>query len=56
VLCLLPFIIAGLMNFVNHDFIKVLWTDPVGIAITNIMLGMMAVGAVWLYKLVQIRV
>jgi tight adherence protein B len=56
VLCLLPFAIAGLLNFANHDFISILWKDPVGITITNIVLGMMAVGALWLYRLVQIRV
>jgi tight adherence protein B len=56
VLCLLPFAIAGLLNFANHDFISILWKDPIGITITNIVLGMMAVGALWLYRLVQIRV
>jgi tight adherence protein B len=56
VLGLLPFAMALLLNFANHDFIKVLWTDPAGIQITNIVLGMMAVGAIWLYKLIQIRV
>lgn len=56
VIGLLPFILAGLLNFANHDFISVLWTDPVGIMITNILIGMMAIGAIWLYKLCQIRV
>ena len=56
VLGLLPFALAFLLNFANHDFIAVLWTDPAGIKITNIVLGMMAVGAIWLYKLIQIRV
>ena len=56
VLGLLPFALAGLLFFANHDFIAILWTDPVGIQIANIFLAMMAVGAVWLYKLIQIRV
>jgi len=56
VLCMLPFGIAALLNFANHDFIAILWTDPAGIMITNIVLGMMVFGALWLYKLVQIRV
>lgn len=56
VLGLLPFALAGLLNFANHDFISILWTDPAGIMITNVVLGMMAVGALWLYRLVQIRV
>ncbi|MGB7479418.1 MAG: type II secretion system F family protein [Burkholderiaceae bacterium] len=56
VLGLLPFALAGLLNFANHDFISVLWTDPAGIKITNILLAMMAVGAFWMYRLIQIRV
>lgn len=51
----LPFVLALLLNFSNPDFISVLWTDPIGIQITNVLLVMMAVGAFWLYKLIQIR-
>lgn len=56
VLCLLPFALAGLLEFVNHDFISILWTDPIGIGLTYKVLGMMAIGAFWSYRLVQIRV
>jgi tight adherence protein B len=56
VLGLLPFGLAGLLNAVNPEFIGVLWTDPLGIKITKVVLLMMAVGAVWLYRLAQIRV
>ena len=56
VLGLLPFGLAALLNFASPEFISVLWTDPAGIKITNIVLTMMAVGGIWLYKLVKIRV
>ena len=56
VLGLLPFALAGLLFVFNHDFIAILWTDPAGIQIANVFLAMMAVGAVWLYKIIQIRV
>jgi tight adherence protein B len=56
VLGVLPFAMAGLLNVVNHDFISVLWTDPAGIQITKIALFTMAVGALWLYRLIQVRV
>jgi tight adherence protein B len=56
VLGLLPFALAGLLFFANHDFIAILWTDPAGIQIAKIVLAMMGVGAIWLYKLIQIRV
>jgi tight adherence protein B len=56
VLCLLPFALGGLLEFVNHEFISVLWTDPIGIQLTYKVLAMMAVGAIWSYQIVQIRV
>ena len=56
VLGVLPFALAALLNFANHDFISILWTDPIGIKVTNIVLAMMAVGAFWLYRLTRIRV
>ena len=56
VLGLLPFGMAALLYIANREFISVLWTDPAGIKITNIVLTMMAVGGLWLYKLVKIRV
>lgn len=56
VLGLLPFGLAALLNFANPEFISVLWTDPAGIKVTKVVLAMMAVGGVWLYKLVKIRV
>lgn len=56
VLGLLPFVLAGLLNFANHDFISILWTDPAGIMITNILMAMMTLGGIWLYKLTKIRV
>jgi tight adherence protein B len=56
VLGVMPFALAGMLNFVNHDFVSILWTDPAGIYITKIVLSIMAVGAFWLYRLVQVRI
>jgi tight adherence protein B len=56
ILGLLPFALAAVFNVANPAFISVLWTDPAGIKITNIVLAIMAVGAFWLYRLIQIRV
>lgn len=52
----MPFLLAALLNWVNHDFIAVLWTDPAGISIANVVLTMMFVGAAWMYRLIQLRV
>lgn len=53
---LLPFALAALMNLGNPDFISVLWTDPTGIQLTQLTLGIMAVGALWLWQLTKVRV
>lgn len=56
VLGLMPFALAGLLNIFNPEFISVLWKDPAGVKLTQILLVMMGLGAIWLYKLVKIRV
>jgi tight adherence protein B len=56
VLCLLPFALGGLLEIVNHEFISVLWTDPIGIQLTYKVIAMMAIGAFWSSRIVQISV
>jgi tight adherence protein B len=56
VLCLLPFALGGLLEFVNHEFISVLWTDPIGVQLTYKVLVVMAIGAFWSHRIVQLRV
>ena len=56
VLCLLPFALGGLLEMVNHEFISVLWTDPIGIQLTYKVIAMMAIGAFWSSRIVQISV
>ncbi len=56
ILTLLPFGIAGALNLVSPDFMALLWTDPAGQQAVGIALGMMAVGAVWVRRVVRIRV
>lgn len=53
---LLPFALAALMNMGNPEFIRVLWTEPAGIKLTQIMLMIMAVGAFWLWRITKVRV
>ena len=53
---LLPFGLATLMYMGNPEFISVLWKDPIGIMITQVTLAVMAVGAVWLWRLIKVRV
>ncbi len=52
---LMPFILAGLMQWGNPEFIAVLWQDPLGGDITRATLAVMALGGVWLWRLTRIR-
>lgn len=52
----LPFALVALMHWGNPEFISVLWTDPVGIELTQVTLGLMLLGCLWLWRLTQVRV
>lgn len=56
ILGLMPFGLAAVMNVFNPEFMAPLWTDPIGIAILQYMLSLMAFGALILRKIVRIRV
>lgn len=56
VLGLMPFVVAGAINLINPGFMSVLWTDPMGPKIIYAMLIAMAVGAVWMRKIIRIHV
>ena len=56
ILGIMPFVLAALMNLVNPEFMSLLWTDPMGIAMIQYMLVLMAIGALIMRKIVRIRV
>jgi tight adherence protein B len=55
ILVAMPFALAAIMSIVNNEFMSRLWTDPLGITLIKLMLGMMIVGVVMLRKIVRIR-
>jgi tight adherence protein B len=55
-LSLLPFIVFGLINLVNHDYEKALWTDPFGRHLVYASLTMMAIGIYLIKRIVSIKV
>lgn len=55
ILGLMPFFLAGVMNLLNPEFMRPLWTDPIGITIIKYMLGLMLLGVVIMRKIVKIR-
>jgi tight adherence protein B len=56
ILCILPFALAGLINVLNPKFMAVLWTDPMGLKMIYAALVMMVLGALWMRKIIRIRV
>ena len=55
VLGVMPFALAAIMNLVNPEFMSLLWTDPIGIAIVKTMLVLMAFGILILQQIIKIR-
>ncbi len=56
ILSLLPFVLALAITFVNRQFIAALWTDPLGVRMVGVALGLMAVGIWWMWRMVKIRI
>lgn len=56
ILVTLPFATAIVIYLVNPNFISLLWTDPAGLKLVWGALGMMLLGATWMWRIVKIRV
>jgi tight adherence protein B len=56
ILGLMPFFLGAVMSLLNPEFMKPLWTDPIGISIIRSMLIVMLVGVFIMRKIVRIRV
>jgi tight adherence protein B len=55
-LAVLPFVLGALMYWANPEFMRPLWTDPMGISIIQTLLSMMVFGIIVLMRLTKIRV
>lgn len=56
VLGLMPFCVMAFMVVVNPHYVSVLWTDPAGIRMVWIGLGMIVFGVLWIRQVIRIRV
>jgi tight adherence protein B len=56
ILTALPFGVALVVNLVNPEFMKVLWTDPAGLKVVGAALFMMVLGMLWMRSIIRIRV
>lgn len=52
----LPFVLGAILNFINPEYMSLLWTTPEGRQTVAVMLVMMLVGSIWIQVLVRIRV
>jgi len=51
-----PFIIFGLINLVNHNYEKTLFSDPFGLKMVYFGLGLMVIGILAIRKIIDIKV
>jgi tight adherence protein B len=51
-----PFFMYGLLNLINHDYEKTLFTDPLGLKLVYGGLGLMVIGILAIRKIVDIKV
>ena len=56
VLGLLPFAVMLGMTLSSPTYIRVLWTDPIGMRLLWYGAGMILIGVLWLRKLIRIRI
>jgi len=56
ILCLAPFIMFGLMSFTNWKYESVLFTNPIGLKVIYVGLGMMLLGILIIRKIIDIKV
>ncbi len=52
----LPFIMFGLIYLVNQRYVMMLFTDPRGLVITGIGLGLMVFGCIIMAKMVRFEI
>jgi tight adherence protein B len=51
-----PFLMFGLINILNHDYEKSLFTDPFGLKMVYFGLGLMVIGILAIRKIIDIKV
>lgn len=56
ILTILPFVLAAVISFINPRFVGLLWTDPIGIQMAGAALVLMALGIVWLWRIISVRI
>lgn len=56
ILALLPFFVTAILNIINPNFMRILWTDPTGLKMVWGISVMMVVGIFWMRRVIRIHV
>jgi tight adherence protein B len=56
ILCAAPFVMFGLLNLLNHDYEKSLFSDPFGLKMVYFGLGLMVIGILAIRKIIDVKV
>jgi tight adherence protein B len=55
-LSLMPFFLFGILYWINGEYMKVLFTDPIGKVLVTMAIAMQLVGFFWIRKIVNIDI
>ena len=56
ILIAMPIGLFFFMNMVNHDYLALLWTEPLGWMMSGFAVVSLSVGIVWMRKVVKVEV
>ncbi|HVE08755.1 MAG TPA: type II secretion system F family protein [Paraburkholderia sp.] len=56
ILCLMPFVLGGVISLINPGLVRVFWTDSAGMVLVGIALTFMLFGVLWSRSIVRIHV
>jgi tight adherence protein B len=56
ILCAAPFVMFGIINTLNHQYEKTLLSDPFGLKMVYIGLGLMVIGVLAIRKIINVKV
>jgi tight adherence protein B len=56
ILCLMPFVLGGVITMINPGLMRVFWTDATGMQLASAAMTFMLFGVFWSRKIVRIHV
>jgi len=56
ILCLMPFVLCGVISLINPGLMRIFWTDPTGMKMAGVAIMFMFLGVIWSRKIVRIHV